>query len=299
MDETFKGEGLSKLHFYSYGIVVKNKDLDSDLIEVDAKEDTSYTDGELTDFITKVEAKGEDHDGKSFTTKVETTNSIKAKWLSFVDTNRMTSPDVRRGEEVVIWRFGDTDQYWWTTLKQDKKIRRLETVIYGFCNLSEENTVMDHTNMYWLEISTHRKLIRFHTSKNDKEPFAWDLQLDTKKATFTLDDNDGGYFFYDAINRHFKMHNKDKSFIEINKKNAKIFTMERVDIETKHFEVKAQQSIKMTTQNYSLVCKDYKTKAGKYNTTVPSANFSSHIKSGASVYWGGTCFASSHVPDKT
>jgi hypothetical protein len=68
--------------------------------------------------------------------------------------------------------------------------------------------------MYWIEISTHRKNIRLHTSKNDGEPFAWDIQLDTKNGTFTIEDNDEGYFFYDAKKRHFKMHNKDKTYSE-------------------------------------------------------------------------------------
>lgn len=299
MEMPFVAEGLSKLHFYSYGIVAKNKDLDSDLIEVVPSEDSSYFDGELTDNIEKIETEGKDHNDENYKNNVETTASIKAKWLSFVDTNRMSSPDVRRGEEVVIWRFGDSDQYWWTTLQQDKKLRRLETVIYGFSNLREENTEMKHDNMYWIEISTHRKVIRLHTSKNDEEPFAWDIQLDTKKGTFTIDDNDGGYFFYDASKRHFKMHNKDQSYFEIDKKKAKIFTLDKVTIETNHFEVIAKQTIKMTTKDYKLVTRDYKVKASKYSTTVPSANFSSSIKSGSNVYWGGISYATEHVPDRT
>lgn len=292
----FIPEGLSRLHFYSYGIVAKNKELSSDLIEVVPSEDQTFLDGELTDNIEKIEAEGEDHNDEKFKTTVETTNSIKAKWLSFTDTNRMTSPDVRRGEEVVIWRFGDTDQYWWCTLQQDKKLRRLETVIYGFSNVREENVEMKHDNMYWFEISTHRKNVRFHTSKNDDEPFAWDIQLNTKDGTFTIEDNDDGYFFYDAKKRHFKMHNKDKSYIEIDKKKAKIFTLDRVEIETKHFEVKAQSTIKMTTKDYSLTTQSYKVNSNKWQTTTPSANFSQSLRSGSNVYWGGVSYAADHVP---
>lgn len=267
MDIPFIPEGLSKLHFYSYGIVAKNKDLSSDLIEVVAIEDNSFYDGELTDTIDKIEAEGKDHNDKSFKTKVETTNSIKAKWLSFTDTNRMSSPDVRRGEQVIIWRFGDTDQYWWCTLQQDKHLRRLETVIYGFSNLRKENIKLDHTNMYWFEISTHRKVVRFHTSKNDEEPFAWDIQLDTKKGTFTLDDNDGGFFFYDAKNKHFKMQNKDGSYFEIDKGAATISAAEKITLKT-----------------------------GELVVDAPMATFSQNIRSGGSVSWGGVSLASNHIP---
>ena len=306
MEEQFVPEGLSKLHFYSYGIVGKNKDLDSDEIEVDDIENSGFDDKEITDNITKVEGEGKDHNGKTFKTTVETTNTIKAKWLSFTETNRMSSPDVRRGEEVAIWRFGDTDQFWWTTLKQDRKLRRLETVIYGFSNLREENTKGDHTNMYWLEVSTHRKVVRFHTPKNDGEFCEWDIQLDTKNGVFTIEDDNGNYFMFDSKNLHLKMKNKDESFIEINKKNAKIFTKERVDIETKIFEVKASQKIKETTKTYEistntykLVASTYTCKSSSWMTTVPVAKFSATVKSGANVYWGGISFAKKHVPDAT
>jgi hypothetical protein len=295
----FVPEGLSKLHFYSTGIVAKNKDLDSDLIEVNAIEDNSYVDGEVTDNIEKVEGEGTDKDGKSFKTTIETTNSIKAKWLSFTDTNRLTAPDVRRGEEVVIWRFGDTDQFWWCTQQQDRKLRRLETVIWGFSNLSKENEENTHSNMYWIEISTHRKNIRFHTSKNDGEPFAWDIQLDTKKGVFVIDDNDGGYFFYDALKRHFKFKNKDGSFLEIEKKRAKWYIPDHIEILTKKLDITASQHIKMSTRDYQLTTNSYKVKAVTWNTSVPSANFSQKVKAGASVYWAGTCYAREHVPDRT
>lgn len=299
METPFVPEGLSKLHFYSTGIVAKNKELDSDLIEVSAIEDNSYMDGEITDNIEKIEGEGTDKDGKSFKTTVETTNTVTAKWLSFTDTNRLTPPDVRRGEEVVIWRFGDTDQFWWCTQQQDRKLRRLETVIWGFSNSSKENEESNHTNMYWVEMSTHRKLFTLHTSKNDGEPFAWDIQLDAKNGVFVIDDNDGGHFFYDAKNRHFKFKNKDESFLEIEKKRAKWSIPDKIEILTKDLIISATNSIKMSTSNYSLTTKSYTTKATSWKTQVPSANFSASVKSGASVYWGGTSYARNHVPDRT
>lgn len=67
MTPTFVREGLSKLHFYLYGTVAKNKDLDSHIIEVNATEDQSYID-ELDDNIEKIDAISGDHDGKSFST---------------------------------------------------------------------------------------------------------------------------------------------------------------------------------------------------------------------------------------
>jgi hypothetical protein len=170
----------------------------------------------------------------------------------------MTSPDVRRGEEVVIWRFGDTDQYWWCTLQQDKKLRRLETVIYGFSNVREENIEMKHDNMYWFEISTHRKNIRFHTAKNDGEPFAYTLQLNTKTGFFTLTDDVGNYILLDSEKTRIRLENKDKTFIDLNRKSIFGEAIEDISWKCKNFSVDAARTINMKTINFNNKSTNYK-----------------------------------------
>lgn len=246
----FTGPDLSKLRFYSYATVAANKKLSSDLIEAIPHEQNPLYDGELTDDTEQIETKGTDKDDAGFSATLDTTASLKAKWLSFTDTNRLTPPDVRRGEEIVLWQFGDTDQYWWTTLHQDKKLRRLETVIYGFSNNSKENIENAHDSMYWLEISTHKKVVRFHTSKNDGEPFTYDIQIDTKKGNITIEDDDGNYIFLDSKERHIKLRNKDDSYVEMNKKIINMNAVDEINLTTKRYTLKASESIKEETKTY-------------------------------------------------
>lgn len=246
----FTGPDLSKLRFYSYATVAANKKLSSDLIEAIPHEQNPLYDGELTDDTEQIETKGTDKDDAGFSATLDTTASLKAKWLSFTDTNRLTPPDVRRGEEIVLWQFGDTDQYWWTTLHQDKKLRRLETVIYGFSNNSKENIENAHDSMYWLEISTHKKVVRFHTSKNDGEPFTYDIQIDTKKGNITIEDDDGNYIFLDSKERHIKLRNKDDSYVEMNKKIINMHSIDEINLTTKRYTLKASESIKEETKTY-------------------------------------------------
>ena len=246
----FTGPDLSKLRFYSYATVAANKKLSSDLIEAIPHEQNPLYDGELTDDTEQIETKGTDKDDAGFSATLDTTASLKAKWLSFTDTNRLTPPDVRRGEEIVLWQFGDTDQYWWTTLHQDRKLRRLETVIYGFSNNSKENIENAHDSMYWLEISTHKKVVRFHTSKNDGEPFTYDIQIDTKKGNITIEDDDGNYIFLDSKERHIKLRNKDDSYVEMNKKIINMNAVDEINLTTKRYTLKASESIKEETKTY-------------------------------------------------
>ncbi len=264
----FTGPDLSKLRFYSYATVAANKKLSSDLIEAIPHEQNPLYDGELTDDTEQIETKGTDKDDAGFSATLDTTASLKAKWLSFTDTNRLTPPDVRRGEEIVLWQFGDTDQYWWTTLHQDRKLRRLETVIYGFSNNSKENIENAHDSMYWLEISTHKKVVRFHTAKNDGEPFTYDIQIDTKKGNITIEDDDGNYIFLDSKERHIKLRNKDDSYVEMNKKIINMNAVDEINLTTKRYTLKASESIKEET-------KTYESKSTKYTHQTKDATIKS------------------------
>lgn len=289
---------ISKLRFFTYATVAANKELSSDLIEAIPHEQSSFLEGELNDHITEQEGIGKDKDDQSFKSKIKTTASIKAKWLSLTSTNRLTSPDVRRGEEVIIYKYGDTDQYWWTTLHQDQTLRRLETVIYGYSNNSKENIKNDHDSMYWLEISTHRKVVRFHTAKNDGEPFTYDIQIDTKKGNFTLEDDNGNYIFLDSKAKQIKARNNLNSYIDIDKKNITLHSLERVDIITNHFSVKARTSIDTKTRYHTGTSQYYTVKdhyythqthqyyvsSNRWYTQTPTANFSRNIRFGSRIY---------------
>lgn len=260
-------QDLSRLVFYSIGVVAVNKKLTSHFVEITPIEDIPYLDGEITDNFDEYETTGKDHLGKEFNVKIDTTASIRAKWLPAGNSNRITSPDVRRGEHVAIYKFGDADEYYWATLLQDKHIRRLETVIYSFSNNRDENIEDSPTTTYFFEISTHKKLIHIHTSKNDDEPFIYDIQLDTKNGNFVLRDDDDNYIFLDSKERHIKLHNKDTSYMEMDKKIINIHSLEEVNIKTKHYTLHATETMKTLTKDYQEVCDDYKQFAKKTLTT--------------------------------
>lgn len=255
---------LSKLVFYSIGIVAVNKPLTTDFVEITPIEDIPYLDGEITDHFEKYETSGSGYEGtKSFNVKMETTASVRAKWLPMGNGNRITSPDVRRGEQVALYKFGDTDEYHWTTLLQDKIIRRLETIIYSLSNNREENVEDTPTSTYYIEISTHKKLIHIHTSKNDKEPFIYDIQLDTKNGNFVLRDDDDNYIFLDSKERHIKLHNKDTSYVELDKRIINIHSLDEINLKTKKYTLEATESIETDTEKYTENMDDYEIYAKK------------------------------------
>ena len=210
-------EKVSKLQFYSLGIVAANKLLSSDIIEVTPIEDFPMLNGEITDNVEQYKTESKNAEGEPFKVDIQTTASIKAKWVPINNSNRWTSPDVRRGETVVIYRFSDTDEYWWNTLKNDHILRRLETVIYAFSNSKNENIADTYDTMYWFEISTHKKLMHLHTSKNDGEPFCYDVQINAKDGNLVITDDAGNLILIDSKETTIRLENSNGSFVDITK----------------------------------------------------------------------------------
>lgn len=259
----------SSIHFYSIGVVAANKKFEKDpkgkhnlpshYIEVVPIEHFGFVDGELTDNKDELEAKSKNFNGESWEVKVDTTPSIMAKWFPISNTNRVTAPDVRRGEVVLLWQFGDTDEYWWTDCAFDDAMKRLtrrrETIIWVLNNNPKEDDPENADNSYWVEWSTHRKVLHIHTSKNDEEPFMYDIQLDTKNGIFQLRDDDDNYIFLNSAERHIHLHNKDNSYYELNKRNITGHCYDTMHFMCKDYILDAKETItentKVTVENSS------------------------------------------------
>ena len=269
--------GMSQFQFYSIGIVAANKPLKSRHIEVTPMEDSPMLDGEITDNQDKYESKGSNSEGQAFEVSLKTTASIRALWVPFGDTNRKTAPDVRRGERVAIYRFGDADEYFWTTMTHHEKIRRLETAVYAYSNNSKENIENDSSSTYYFEISTHTKLITFHTAKNDGEFCSYNFQVNTKLGNFTFEDDIGNFIFLDSKEKQIKMKNIDDSFVDINRKIITLQSLDKIILNTQHVEINAQSTLKITTSDFTTTTNGYKINA-------PTVVFSDSITAGGTVH---------------
>lgn len=205
----------SKLVPYSIGVVAANKLLDSKDIEVTPIESFPMLGGELSDNVSTLESKGTAPDGTSYETKDKTTNSIQATWLPMHGSNRVTAPDVRRGELVQLYQFGDVDKYYWATLKDDLHLRKLETVIWAFSNTRKEDEKPSHDTTYYVEVSTHQKIVHLHMSDNDGEVTSYDMQFNGKEGFFVLQDGVGNYIKLNSLDKQFHIETAEGSFIDL------------------------------------------------------------------------------------
>lgn len=212
----------SQLHSYSIGLAAENKPLRSRILNVTPVEQLPSLDGEIafnpTDSITV----GEDSEGNRYEVKTVMDITLSCEWLP-MGSNRVTPPDIRRGELVEVYQLGDSDQYFWRPLGLRDHLRRLETVIYAFnANPTEdEDNQIDINNCYFLEVSTHNRTITLGTSQANGEPFQYTLQLNAGAGLVTLVDDIGNLVELDSSERSILAQNADESFIQLDKRTVR------------------------------------------------------------------------------
>lgn len=221
----------SKYRVVSVGIAAENKALDSHFLPVVPIEMFPLVDGEVMESLDEVDVSGLDQRDIEYTIKIQTTSTLTCEWMPY-GSNRVTSPDVRRGERLLIWQYADSDKYYWSTTGMDDDLRRLETSIHAWSATPEIDAVLNLTeNMYSLEVSTHGKHITLHTTQADGEPFEYTLQLNTAAGIFFLTDQDGNSIQLDSANRVIKAKNSDDSEITIDR--TRIYAYAKDEIQAK------------------------------------------------------------------
>lgn len=259
----------------SYGLVTENKKLGDNTIKVTPVEMTPFVDGELRSQPEKLVAKGVDADGISYELEVTHDTSITAHWLPRSG-NRQTAPDVRRGQRVRLYQFGDTDKYYWEYLGLDDPLFRLETIIIAINNnpVTESDDTLDLSNCYYLEVSTHAQHITFKTCKSNQEPFEYTVQLDTKNGQFVLTDDADNHLLLNSRDRHIRMHNHDGTWVEVNKKNINAYAPDSVN-------VKAEKDVTVICDKMTIKAKS------KVVISTPLVDISNNVKVGGNLDVGG------------
>lgn len=208
------------LTVYSLAIVLEDKPLLTDMIVCHPIEELPLIDGFVPDWKLEYTVTLPDVNGIPKTSAVKLDAKINAKWLAFGHSNRVTPPDVIKNETVLLFRYADNDEYWWTTIFHEPTIRRLERVRYEYGDLKPPLTTWTPEpirprpwltgkgvvpdSCYWVEVSTVDKHVWLHTAVTDGEPFTYDIKINTKLGIVT---------FLDSNDNMIKLRSKEKRLI--------------------------------------------------------------------------------------
>ena len=203
---------------YCIGIVALDKKLYEDKIELMPIEDTALLDGDLSDKWEEIDIKGKDGEIQDYQNKAKYTKTIEATWLALHQANRLTSPDVRRGDKVQVYRLGDSNVFYWDVLDNYTKIRRLETVVYGYSATKTEDVYMNPDNTYVQGVSTQEKLVTLiYTSKDPSngEKYRYGIFIDTKNNHIVIKDDVENRIVIQSDPKLIRLETTDNGFIQI------------------------------------------------------------------------------------
>ncbi len=207
---------------WSIGTVAANKSIDSRDIQVTLRELSGFMDGIMADNIDNLETTTQTKDGTTEINQTQTSTVITATWLPY-NTNRVTAPDVRKGERVIVYRLENTQRYFWTPMGLDDKYRKLETVIYAFsANPDISVHELSIEKCYFFEISGHNKTTTFSTSQANGEVTKFLVQFDGAKGTITVKDSHGQEVFISALDRVIQAVNGDGTKVLLDRTEATI-----------------------------------------------------------------------------
>lgn len=291
-----------KLIPYARGMVAENKLPSTNSVLAVPIEILPQLNGELGTETIELESTGVDGDGNTYTVKIKERAGLKCDWIP-LGSNRVTAPDVRRGERVIIYRYADQDKFYWKEIGQDDHLRRLETVIWRFSDIPEGDSdeELNSDNAYYISVSTHTGMVEVSTCKSNGEPFAYKVQINTKEGIFIIADDAGNYFQLDSPETCITMENANHTYLKLDKDELIGHAITNIDLSAgKDIKFKAEGDVTWDiggNRTTEIVGNDTETVGGdktdkSANYTISTGSYSLNATSGgvmtANITIGGT-----------
>ena len=307
-----KNLDFSKLHRYSNGLVIEDNLNNDFTIKVYPSEKLFNLGDDLNNNKTStvtiptksVDIKPTDKvavfkDGKEVIS-LDKTKYILANWLNKSNPNRITPPNVCKGEVVILYRYSNTDEFFWEAENTDLSLRKEDHVVYTFSdkpNLDDtEDPIEDR---YTFTFSPKTNTISLHTTDKYGEYTTYDINLKTKDGYFELVDGKGNLFKLDSTKDHLRVHlegsaakydlniHGDDGYVELsdNKKNSL-----KLDSVAGSLTTNINKSITANTIDFNVNCTNYNVVATNYNIETSAYNLTSSnntISSSNTSYVGG------------
>lgn len=210
---------MNVLDCLGVGFVTLDKETDTDMAMVYCPLLFPKADGETKTTVEEEETVSQSPTGDLKYSKNLKGTGIPCKWLP-INTNRATSPDVREGSKVIVYKFAGQNTYRWTYFGLDGSLR-LETIIWAFSasNNIDENTPLTTDNFYILFLSTHQKKVQLLTGRGNGERVGYAITLDTDKSMWGISDTEENIISLNSLEHAFSFINQENSYLNIEKKN--------------------------------------------------------------------------------
>lgn len=191
--------------FLGIGEVVQDKEKTAWECNIFLKEHATFAEGTLGEddkSPKEIKLKG----GGTYKLSNTASNTIWAKWLPLCNGNRLTPPDLCKGETVMICGFFGNDEYYWIKLFSEPDLAKRDVVTWLFSakpdgNEGSENDVTTDylTAAYRFSVDCENKEIKLTTSDANGEKTIYSVQLDLEEGTFTIEDKTDNYMQLNSV----------------------------------------------------------------------------------------------------
>lgn len=201
------------------GIVAEDKEYNSKELKVYVQEILPFMTN-IGDYTEQQNVKLTDIlQDKELEKTVKNTNIIITEYFDLF-TNRQGPPDMRKGEQVFIMRYADTDKYYWYPMGRDDNLRRLERFRLAVSDNKEIQKELNDDNTYFIEMDTlHGKHILLSTSKSDGEKYRYFIRVDSITNSVKIFDDSGNEIILESDVPRIRAKNRDGTFIDLFKKD--------------------------------------------------------------------------------
>jgi len=210
-------ENSLKIKLY-IGVVAEDKLYNQKFIKTYVNTLLPFFNGKLKDYTAIETIKIQnDNSGAKEKISVKTSNIITAEYFGLFS-NRTLPPDVRKGEQVIIFQLEDLNSYFWIPLSRDDNLRRLEHLRFHVSDSKDPKKSLNEDNMYYIELDTlYNKSITLKTCKADGEIYRYTIKINAKENYIELKDDSGNIIDIDSNNPKITIRNRNDAFVILNK----------------------------------------------------------------------------------
>jgi len=134
--------------------------------------------------------------------------------------NRSGPPDIRQGEQVLIFHITTDDKYYWFPMGRDDNLRRLEHIKFAVSDDASIQKELTDENTYFLELDTlHNKHILIRTAKSDNESYQYTIKIDSNKNEIRLCDDTGNEILLQSDIPRIRVKNSAGAFYDLFKED--------------------------------------------------------------------------------
>lgn len=192
---------MSQFKLVSRGTVIETKPDAADVIKVYLGELLyDVNSGNIGEYSEKVKGNLPSVRPGNVTTEHEVKNYVDARWKRFSGTNQVTAPDVYQGMEVLVYQYGDSEDYFWDQSGREPGLKGREDVIIAYSNVEGggKDVPFDLNSAMYARMNTKEGYAEFRTPDNAGEICFFQVKFNMKTGVWSIIDGEGNSIIMNA-----------------------------------------------------------------------------------------------------